>query len=177
MSWSTAMLFQRQLRQQAILHCFLVWIPWLLLAGIGTSYFHAGLLEFSMMIAGLVALGSLYWLLQSLVHWLAFVLFGRRMSRRSIYDYLIINQYPAPHDDERSAETYFLSVVKNRALDPELRIKAAAEVGAFAACVGAFERQRLRTIAQAANGALQDYRLWLVHEQKREEIPGPVAQE
>ena len=99
------------------------------------------------------------------------------MSRRSIYDYLIINQYPAPHDDERSAETYFLSVMKNRALDPELSIKAAAEVGAFAACVGAFERQRFRTIAQAAHGALKDYRLWLVHEQKREEIPGPVAQE
>ena len=67
--------------------------------------------------------------------------------------------------------------MKNRALDPELSIKAAAEVGAFAACVGAFERQRLRTIVQAANGALKDYRLWLVHEQKREEIPGPVAQE
>jgi len=48
------------LRQQAILHCFLVWIPWLMLAGIATSYLHAGLLEFSMMMAGLVALGSLY---------------------------------------------------------------------------------------------------------------------
>src|SRR5439155_5403709 len=113
------------LLQSPILHCFLVWIPWLMLAGIGTTYFHAGLLEFSMMIAGLVALGSLYWLLQSLVHWLAFVLFGRRMSRRYIYDYLIINQYPAPQDDTFSAETYFLSVMKNRALDPELRIKAA----------------------------------------------------
>jgi hypothetical protein len=42
---------------------------------------------------------------------------------------------------------YFLSVVRNPELDPELRIKAAAEVGAFAAYAGAFERQRLRTIS------------------------------
>src|SRR2546430_10594566 len=37
------MILHSQLRQQAILHCFLVWIPWLMLAGIATSYFHAGL--------------------------------------------------------------------------------------------------------------------------------------
>ncbi len=70
--------------------------------------------------------------------------------------------------------------MKNRALDPELRIKAAAEVGAFAAYAGAFERQRLRKIAWAANGAIKDYRLWLMHEKKIEEIPeipGPIAQQ
>jgi len=74
-----------------------------------------------MLMAGLFALGSVYWILQSLVHWLTFITFGHRMSRRYIYDYLIMHQYPAPEEDEPSAEAYFLSVVKNTALDPELR--------------------------------------------------------
>jgi hypothetical protein len=100
-----------------------------------------------MVMAGLFTLGMLYWILQSLVHWLAFILFEYRASRRYIYDYLIMNQYPTPNDDGLSAEEYFLSVVRNPELDPELRIKAAAEVGAFAAYAGAFERQRLRTIS------------------------------
>jgi len=87
-----------------------------------------------------------------------------------------MNQYPAPNDDEPSAEEYFLSVVKNRELDPEIRIKAAAEVGAFAAYTGAFERQRLSKISQAAKRAIKDYRLWLVNENKSDEISGPIAQ-
>jgi hypothetical protein len=171
------MIFKSQLRRQAILHFFLLWIPGIMMAGVGSAYFQTGLLEFLMVMAGLLTLGMMYWLLQSLVHWLAFILFERRVSRRYIYDYLMMNQYPAPHDDSPSAEEYFLSVVKNRELDPELRIKAAAEVGAFAAYAGAFERQRLRKIAWAANGAIKDYRLWLMHEKKIEEIPGPIAQQ
>jgi hypothetical protein len=171
------MIFKSQLRQQAILKFFLVWIPWVIIAGIGTSYFHAGLMEFSMVMAGLFTLGSIYWILQSVVHWLAFITFGRRMSQRYIYNYLIMNQYPAPQEDESSAEEYFLSVVKNTGLDPELRIKAAAEVGAFAAYAGAFELQRLCKISRAANGAIKDYRLWLMHEKKIDEIAGPIVQQ
>jgi len=171
------MILKSQLRQQAILHFFLVWIPCVIIASIGTLYFHVGFLEFSMVLAGLVVLGIVYWILQSLVHWLAFIIIGRRLSRRSIYDYLIMNQYPAPPEDTVLAEDYFLSVVKNTALDPELRIKAAAEVAVFAAYAGAFERQRLGKISRAANGAIKDYRSWLLHEQQIDEIPGPVAQE
>src|SRR5207302_511644 len=152
--------------RQAILHFCLLWMPGIMIAGVGSIYFNVGLLEFLTVMAGLFSLGILYWLLQSLVYWLAFILFERRVSRRYIYDYLIVHQYPAPHDDGTSAEEYFLSVVKNRELDPELRIKAAAEVGAFAAYAGAFERQRLRKISRAANAAIKDYRLWLMNEKK-----------
>jgi hypothetical protein len=60
-------------------------------------------------------------------------------------------------------------VVKNTTLDPELRIKAAAEVGAFAAYAGAFERQRLRKISRAAHRAIKDYRLWLENEKETDE--------
>jgi len=171
------MIFKRQLRRQAILHFCLLWIPGILLAGVGSAYLKTGLLESLMVMAGLFTLGILYWLLLSLVHWVAFILFERRVSRRYIYDYLIMHQYPAPHDDGPSVEAYFLSVVKNTNLDPELRIKAAAEVGAFAAYAGAFERQRLRKIAWAANGAIKDYGLWLIHEKRIDEIPGPIAQQ
>src|SRR5437016_5651728 len=135
------MIFKSQLRRQAILNFVLMWIPGIIIAGVGASYFNAGFIEFLVVLAGLCALGLVYWILHSLVQWLAFIILGRRMSRRYIYDYLIMHQYPAPNDDELSAEEYFLSVVKNRELDPEIRIKAAAEVGAFAAYTGAFERQ------------------------------------
>ena len=170
------MIFKSQLRHQAITHFLLLWVPWAIIAGIATSYVHAGLLEFSMVMAGLCALGLLYGLVQSWVHWLAFLVCGRRRSRRAIYDYLIMHHYPAPEADDLSAEDYFLAVVKNTALDPELRIKAAAEVGAFAAYAGAFERQRLRAIAKAAQRAIKDYRRWLMHETPQEEIAGPLAQ-
>ena len=171
------MICKSQLRRQAILHFCLLWIPGIMLAGVGSAYLKTGLFESLMVMAGLFTLGILYWLLLSLVHGVAFILFERRVSRRYIYDYLIMNQYPAPHDDGLSVEAYFLSVVKNTDLDPELRIKAAAEVGAFAAYAGAFERQRLRKIAWAAHGAIKDYGLWLRNETRIDEIPGPIAQQ
>jgi hypothetical protein len=169
------MIFKRQLRRLAILHFFLMWIPRVIIAGAISSYFNTGLIQFLMVLAGLYALSMVHWILQSLVQWVAFIVFERRMSRRHIFKYLIMNQYPEPNADEPSAEEYFLSVVKNRELDPEIRIKAAAEVGAFAAYVGAFERQRLRKISRAAKRAIKDYRLWLVNETKTDEISGPVA--
>ena len=107
------MIFKSQLRRQAILHFCLLWIPGIIIAGVGSAYLKTGLIEFLMVMAGLCTLGILYWLLQSLVYWLAFILFERRVSRRYIYDYLIVNQYPAPNDDRPSAEEYFLSVVRN----------------------------------------------------------------
>src|SRR5262249_38450780 len=171
------MIFKSQLRRQAILRFFLLWIPGIIIAGVGSAYLKTGLIEFLMVMAGLFTLGIMHWILQSLVHWLAFILFERRVSRRYIYDYLIVNQYPTPNDDRPSAEEYFLSVVKNTKLDPEIRIKAAAEVGAFAAYAGAFERQRLREISRAANGAIKDYRLWLMNEKKIDETPGSIAQQ
>jgi hypothetical protein len=171
------MIFKRQLRRLAILNFFLMWIPEVIIAGAISSYLNAGLIESLMVLAGLCALGMVYWILQSLVRWVAFIVFERRMSRRHIYNYLIMNHYPAPNDDEPSAEEYFLWVVKNRELDPEIRIKAAAEVGAFAAYAGAFERQRLRKISRAAKRAIKDYRLWLVNEKETDEISGPVAQQ
>ena len=171
------MIFKRQLRRLAILNFFLMWIPGVIIAGTISSYFNTGLIEFLMVLAGLCALGMVYWTLQSLVQWVAFIVFERRMSRRYIFNYLIKNQYPEPNADEPSAEEYFLSVVKNRELDPEIRIKAAAEVGAFAAYVGAFERQQLRKISRAAKRAIKDYRLWLVNEKETGAISGPIAQQ
>ena len=90
------MIFKTQLRRQAILHFCLLWMPGIMIAGVGSIYFNVGLLEFLTVMAGLFSLGILYWLLLSLVHWVAFILFERRVSRRYIYDYLIMNQYPAP---------------------------------------------------------------------------------
>jgi len=171
------MIFKSQLRSQAVTNFMLLWVPWAIIAGIATFYFHAGLLEFLMVMAGLCALGILYWLVQSCVHSLAFLMFGRRRSRRDIYDYLIMHHYPAPETDDLSAEDYFLAVVKNAALDPELRIKAAAEVGAFAAYTGAFERQRLSKISRAAKRAIKDYRLWLENEKETDEISRSIAQQ
>jgi hypothetical protein len=171
------MIFKRQLRRLAILNFFLMWIPGVIIAGAISSYFNTGLIEFLMVLASLCALGMVYWTLQSLVQWVAFIVFERRMSRRHIFNYLIKNQYPEPNADEPSAEEYFLSVVKNRELDPEIRIKAAAEVGAFAAYVGAFERQQLRKISRAAKRAIKDYRLWLVNEKETGAISGPIAQQ
>jgi hypothetical protein len=130
-----------------------------------------------MVLAGLCALGMVYWILQSLVQWVAFIVFERRMGRRHIFTYLIMNQYPEPNANEPSAEEYFLSVVKNRELDPAIRIKAAAEVGAFAAYVGACERQQLRKISRAAKRAIKDYRLWLMNKKETDAILGPIAQQ
>jgi hypothetical protein len=90
-----------------------------------------------------------------------FLSFGRRSLKRHLYDYLITNQYPPPSGYQLSAEDYFSSVVENKELDPELRIKAAIEVGTFAAYSGAMDIQRLNKISIAAEEAIKDYRMWL----------------
>jgi hypothetical protein len=86
---------------------------------------------------------------------------GRRLIKRHVYDYLIINQYPTPKEYELSTVDYFISVMDNKECDTEIRIKAATQVGIFAAYSGTFERQRLKQISIAAEDAIKDYRIWI----------------
>jgi len=155
------MVFKSQLRRQTIVNFFLLWIPDIIVAAVGSSYFNGGYIGFGLIFLGLQGLGIVYRILHSVVQWLAFLSFGRRFAQRHIYDYLIVNKYPTPKDYEYSALDYFASVVENKELDPELRIKAAIEVGTFAAYSGALERQRLSKLSMAAEDAIKKYRVWL----------------
>jgi hypothetical protein len=158
------MIFKSQLRRQAIANFVLMWVPDVIIAAVISSYFDGGLFGFILAIAGLSAFAVVYWILQSIVQWVAFLLIGRRVGQRHMYDYLITNQYPVPKNYEPSAADYFISVMENKELNPDLRIKAAVEVGIFAAYSGALDIQRLSKISMAAEGAIKDYRVWLVNE-------------
>jgi hypothetical protein len=155
------MIFKGQLRQQTLIHFFLLWIPDIIIAAVGSAYFKSGYVGFGFIFVGLQGLGIVYRILHSIVHWLAFLSFGRRMAQQHFYDYLIINRYPTPDEHELSAADYFVSVMENKELDPELRIQAAIEVGTFEAYSGALERQRLSKLLMAAEGAIKKYRVWL----------------
>jgi hypothetical protein len=155
------MIFKSQLRRQAIVSFFLTSIPSIIIAGAVAKYFESGFIGFAFVLAGLFALGIVSTILHLIVRRIYFVLFGRRTVQKHIYDYLIINHYPAPKAYESSAEDYFISVMKNKEFDPELRIKAAMEVGTFAAYSGALDRHRLNQISVAAEDAINDYHVWI----------------
>ena len=155
------MVFKSQLRRQLIINYLLSWIPDIIIAVVGAKYFDGGYIGFAFIILGLQVLHLVIWMLHSIVQWLVFITFAKRAIQRHLYDYFIINKYPAPDEYESSAEEYLISVMDNKELDPEVRIKAAMEVGTFAAFSGAFEKQCLMKVSIAAEGAIKDYRVWL----------------
>jgi hypothetical protein len=155
------MVFRSQLRRQFVLNLLLFCIPDIIIAAVGSAYLESGYVGFGLIFVGLQGLGIVYRILHAMVQWTVFLSFGRRSLKRHLYDYLITNQYPPPSGYQLSAEDYFSSVVENKELDPELRIKAAIEVGTFAAYSGAMDIQRLNKISIAAEEAIKDYRMWL----------------
>jgi|RhiMetdeSRZDD1v2_1073273.scaffolds.fasta_scaffold31165_10 hypothetical protein len=157
------MIFRSQLRRQFVLNLLLVCIPDIIIAAVGSAYLESGYVGFGFIFVGLQVLGIVYRILHAIVQWLIFLGFTRRSIKRHIYDYLIVNQYPTPNEYQLSAADYFASVAENKELDPELRIKAAVEVGTFAAYSGAMDRQRLSKISMAAEDAIKDYRIWLAN--------------
>jgi hypothetical protein len=152
------MIFGSQLRRQTLWNLGLMWIPDLIIAAVVSYYMDGGTLGFGIAVVALFVLCLVYWFLRSIVMWLAYLAFGKRTVQRQLYDYLVANKFPAPSEYESSAEEYFASVAQNGELDPGLRVKAALEVGTFAAYSGAFERQQLSKISLAAEAAIEEYR-------------------
>ena len=155
------MVFESQLQRQMIVNCLVGWIPDIIIAAILTSYFKGGLIGFGFIILGLQVLSVVTWILDNMVQWAIFTAFSKRFIQRQFYEYLVINKYPAPNEYESSTHEYLMSVMENKDLDPEVRIKAAIDVGTFAAYSGAFEKQRVMKLSIAAERAIKQYRVWL----------------
>jgi len=125
-------------------------------AGIAT-FMDGGLIGFLFAFAVLFAIGFVGYFLRSIVMWLAWSYVGQSTARRKFLDYLIANRYPAPNFYENSAQDYFARIMDDSSLDPGLRVKAAIEVGTFAAYSGGLQLQYLAKVSSAAESALEEY--------------------
>jgi hypothetical protein len=151
------MIFRTQLRRQAVVNWLLMFIPDLMISAAVATYTHGGVLAFGLTFVVLFALGLVYWILRSITLWTAWLLFGRKVVEKHVYDYLVTNRYPAPGPYEGSPQEYFSRIMNDETLAPDLRIKAALEVGTFAAYSGALEYQQLAKINLAAESAIENY--------------------
>jgi hypothetical protein len=151
------MIFRSQLRRQAVTNCMLMFIPNIIIAAVIAWFMEGGVLGFGIALMGLLALGIAYWIIGSIVTWIAWLLVGRRTAEQRFLDYLVENNYPRPRTYEASPADYFAYVMDNIDLEQQLRIKAAVEVGTLAAYSGALDFQRLAKVSAAAESALAAY--------------------
>lgn len=151
------MIFRSQLRRQAMMNWILMCVPDIIVAAVISWFMDGGIPGFGIAFVALFALGIVYWIIRSIVMWVAWSLVGRRFAEQHFLDYLVENGYPRPRPYETSPQEYFVYVMDNTDLDSKLRIKAAIEVGTFAAYSGALEWQRLAKVNGAAESAIEAY--------------------
>lgn len=151
------MIFQSQLRRVAILNWTLLCIPDIIMAA-GISFFmDGGLVGFLLAFAALFAIGLVGYILRSIVMWLAWSSSGKQTAEERIFHYLVENKFPKPAHFELSPQDYFARVAQDEHLPADVRVKAAVEVGTYAAYVGALEKQALAKVNGAAENALERY--------------------
>ena len=134
-----------------------MFVPSIIIAAVIAWFMEGGALGFGIAVIGLTGLGIAYWIIGSIVGWIAWVLVGRQTAEQHFLDYLIENNYPRPRTYEGSPAEYFMYVMDNVDVDQELRLKAAVEVGTIAAYSGALDYQRLAKVCAAAESALIAY--------------------
>ena len=151
------MIFRSQLRRQEMMNWLLMFVPDIIVAAVISWFMDSGILGFGIAFVALFALGIVYWIIRSIAMWAAWSLVGRRFAEQHYLDYLVENGYPPPRPYETSPQEYFVYVMDNADLAPELRIKAAIEVGTLAAYSGALDWQRLAKVNAAAESAIAAY--------------------
>lgn len=143
------------------INAFLGLIPDSVIA-ICVAYFtDSGVLGFFLTIAGLQCLYFAVWLKNTIWQWIFFKFRGKNLMVEHIENALKANKFPAPEEYETSAEGYFNSLVENENIEPILRIKAAAEIGAMNYPVAYQRIQESIRLNIAYEQALSNYKKYL----------------
>lgn len=127
--------------------------------GVATAYFtDSGILGFFITMIGLQIVYFLLWLKNTLWQWVFFQLRGKKLMVEHIENFLKANNFPAPKNYEDSIEGYLASLIEDDELQPEMRIKATAELAALKYPMNNFRMQEGFRLTMAYEEALSNYK-------------------
>lgn len=133
-------------------------IPDLVIACVISWMFSGSIEIFFIAFISLQILYILIWIKNSIWSWILYILNGRKKLTEHLCDFLMDNKFPVPEQRHISIIPYFESIVANDNAPVNLRILAAAEVGAFKMLGNQFQIQVMFRISTAYQDALDTYR-------------------
>lgn len=125
------MQFESKLKRTYWLNLFLGLIPDTLIAIGLTAIFDGGVLGFLGIIVGIQLLYLTIWLKDTAWSWIVFASLGRKQLSALLHDHLAARKFPEPSDYQRSIEGYFGDIASDADEQVDVRLAAAAELGAL----------------------------------------------
>lgn len=152
------MQFESKLKRRYWFTAVLNLIPDTLIAVVLAVIFEGGFLGFLAAIAGIQLLYFVIWLKNTAWSWLVFSVFGRKQSADLIQDHLAARKFPEPADYRSSIDGYFGDVASDEAQSVNVRVAAAAELGALSYPASQGRVQEALRVSMAYEDALIAYK-------------------
>lgn len=132
--------------------------PDILIAMAVAIYSDEGLDTFFFVFIALQVIYLLIWIKNSIWSWVFYKFKGRKQIKDYVLDYLKTNKYPEPEDYLKSPDEYFSSVSQDDSVPIEVRLKAAAEIGALNYLIANGQIQNSIRLSMAIEDAIEDYK-------------------
>jgi hypothetical protein len=132
-------------------------IPDVAIAWFASVVFNSGLGGFVAVYLGLQALYLALWLKQIIWGWLLFWLSGRKKMTAHLENYLAQSRFPAPPEFIGDIGDYLSGVADDSKLHPQVRVRAATELGVLAGIRSSGNALYAMQLAMAYESALQNY--------------------
>ena len=132
--------------------------PDILVALAVAIYSNGGIATFFLVLVGLQIIYFLIWIKNTIWSWIFYKFRGRKKISDFVLDYLKTNKYPEPDDYLKSPDEYFSSVTQNDSVPIDLRLKAAAELGALNYPVANGQIQNSIRLSMAIEDAIGNYK-------------------
>jgi hypothetical protein len=132
-------------------------IPDVAIAWLASAFFNGGLGGFLIVYFGLQALYLALWLKRIAWGWLLFWLSGRSKMTAHIESYLTQQRFPCPPEFIGDVDDYLSGVADDSKVHPQVRVKAATELGVIAGIRAAGNLLYAMQLSIAFESALQSY--------------------
>ena len=132
-------------------------IPDVAIAWLASAYFNMGLGGFLAVYFGLQALYLVLWLKRLVWAWLVFWLSGRSKMTAHIESYLSQQRFPRPPEFIGGVDDYLSGIADDSKVHPQVRVKAATELGVLAGIRAAGNLLYAMQLTMAFENALQNY--------------------
>ncbi len=132
-------------------------IPDIIIASILTNVFNGGLLGFLAAIVGLWLLYLAIWIKNSVWNWTIFLVRGRKRMAQLLFDRMKENNFPNPNTYEKSAISYLEAITESQKWSIDVRLKAAADLGALNCYIDQGHLQAYSRISIAYEDAIEKY--------------------
>jgi hypothetical protein len=146
-------------------------IPDVAIAWLASAYFNTGLGGFLAVYFGLQALYLALWTKRVIWGWLVFWLSGRRKMTAHLENYLLQQRFPQPPEFIGGVDDYLSGIADDSKVHPQVRVKAATELGVLAGIRASGNLLYATQITMAFESALQNYsRRFLPREPRDEQM-------